>query len=68
MREQRGADDDGGEGTDAGDAGGAARNALAEQQRPATIGSALVSTVATPAVASAPPRWKPNWSATKPVP
>ena len=35
---------------------------------PATIGSAFVSSVAVPAVSSAPARWNPSWSATKAPP
>jgi enterochelin esterase-like enzyme len=35
---------------------------------PAAIGSAFVNSVATPTVASAPPRWKPSWSATNASP
>src|SRR4029453_4523189 len=35
---------------------------------PAAIGGACEKRVATPAVASAPPRWKPSWSATNASP
>jgi hypothetical protein len=67
-REQRCAGDDGQRTRRRGHAEHAARQRLSEDDHPAAIGRAFVQSVASPAVLSAPPRWKPNWSATNASP